>query len=399
MSNHKRQTTTAIWSEQLNVHIDKLRDNTDFVTRFSLHETLQTSWDNIKALPSDWLGNDKDPQTGRNPVPVDLVDSVHPCEFSQRVRYVGNEVLALDFHDQPINVLTVSSGGAKGAYGAGLVSGWAEKGDMPEFELMMGVSTGAIITLFTFIGKTEELYSFYNDYRSDDLLEKQVIQGLMSGSAIYDNQKFIRLLQHYIDDVVIKRLADEAQKGRVLLIGTTNLDRSLPVTWDLTAIAASNSPFARQLIADVVLASCAIPVAFPPVLMPVVDNNGREYDELHVDGAASLQLLIDVPVKNANIYAIVNKSLQPTYRPTALEVLAIGNQSLSSALTNAIVGDMYRLYAAAQHNDNAFYATWIPETFTAMPRELFDRHYMQQLFALGHECALLGQVWHRRPPP
>lgn len=396
MSNKKDQETSS-WGEMLSVHIDKLRESVSFSTDFSLYETLQTSWDNVKAL-SPMMDSYKDSLAERNPVSADWLDNVVPCEFDHSVRFVGYKSLHLDFGGKAINVLTVSSGGAKGAYGAGLITGWVEKGDMPEFDLMMGVSTGAIIALFTFIGKTDVLQAFYNDYSTEDLAERQVIQGLMSGASVYDNSQFINLLQRHIDDVMVKQIADEADKGRVLLIGTTNLDRGLPVTWDLTAIAQTQSPFARQLICDVVLASCAIPVVFPPVLFPVSDSNSNEFDELHVDGAASMQLLIDIPVANATIYALVNKSLLPAYRPAVMEVFDIGNQSLRAALTNGSIGDLYRLYVNAQRQDNAFHATWIPETFTDMPSDLFDQAYMQKLFALGHECALFGQVWHRHPP-
>lgn len=396
-NNHKKKPI-AIWTEQLNIHIDKLRDNVDISTDFSLHETLHTSWQNMKALPPSLMDSYKNSLAKRQPVPADLINQVTPCEFHQQIRYVSNEKCNLDFGDQPINIMTISSGGTKGAYGAGLITGWTERGNMPEFDLMMGVSTGAIIAFLTFIGKINELHHFYNEYSTDDLVEKQVIQGLMAGTSVYDNTQFKQLLYSYIDDVAIKRLADEANKGRYLLVGTTNLDRGLPVTWDLTAIARTNNPFARQLIADVMLASCAIPVIFPPVVMPVADEAGNEYDELHVDGGASMQLLIDIPVNQATVYAIINQSFTPTYQPTGMDVFDIGNKALDTALANGILGDMARLYVNAQRSSSDFHATWIPQTFTPLPNELFDVNYMRELFTLGYECAQREHVWHTTPP-
>ncbi len=394
MTEKPKNNTLNEWTEQLQFHLDKLREGIDMAKDFSFQDNLKNHWDNVKALPPAI----KDGRAKRCPVPVNLLDSVAPLDFGPHIRSVGGQALPLDFGDKTLNVLTLSSGGAKGAYGAGLLTGWAERGDMPDFDLMMGVSTGALLALLAFTENFDALHYFYNEVDSEDLANKNMLQGITVGASLYDNSQFVARLKDYIDAVMVKQLAEQRKKGRTLLVGTTNLDRGLPVMWDLTAIADSGNPLAQQLIAEVVVASCAIPVIFPPVQIAVGDEKGNEYDELHVDGAASLQLLIHLPPNKANVYAIVNKQFVHRYRPANIEVFDIATKSLDAALANGMLGDIYRLYVNTTRRGNAFHATWIPEDFSVKPASMFDRVYMQQLFALGKQMIADDSAWGDVPP-
>jgi hypothetical protein len=50
------------------------------------------------------------------------------------------------------NYLALSGGAWDGAYGAGVMNGWTKRGDRPEFALVSGVSAGALIAPFAFLG-------------------------------------------------------------------------------------------------------------------------------------------------------------------------------------------------------------------------------------------------------
>ncbi len=99
------------------------------------------------------------------------------------------------------------------------------------------------------------------------------------------------LIARYYDEKVLEALAVEARKGRVLNIGTTNLDVERPVIWRISAIATSDHPDRLELIRKIILASASIPAAFPPVTIEV-EANGQFYDELHVDGGTSSQVFL-----------------------------------------------------------------------------------------------------------
>jgi Predicted esterase of the alpha-beta hydrolase superfamily len=166
--------------------------------------------------------------------------------------------------------LALSGGGPDGAFGAGLLAGWTKRGDRPEFDVVTGVSTGAIVGLFAFLGPEfdQNLQEIYTEYKTDQLIEPTIFSALTGGTSITDATGYNTLIDKYIDDNVVALIAEEARKGRLLLIGTTNLDAARPVVWNVTNIAASGHPNAKALIRDLVRASSAIPAVFPPILIP-----------------------------------------------------------------------------------------------------------------------------------
>ncbi|MEE9141883.1 MAG: patatin-like phospholipase family protein, partial [Gammaproteobacteria bacterium] len=105
----------------------------------------------------------------RNAVPESLVDEAAVTGFEKEVRYWGDEAPPYStawttLSDEEIerrfsgiigrehNYLALSGGGSNGAFGAGLLVGWTEHGDRPEFTIVTGISTGALIAPFAFLG-------------------------------------------------------------------------------------------------------------------------------------------------------------------------------------------------------------------------------------------------------
>ena len=148
--------------------------------------------------------------------------------------------------DRSHNYLVISSGGVEGAFGAGLLVGWTAAGTRPEFQVVTGVSSGAMIAPFAFLGSAYDgaLRDIYSTFSTKDLVERRgLIEALEIGSMM-DTAPLRRLIDQYLGDAEIARIAAEGRKGRKLLIGTTHLDAARPVVWDLTRIAASG-PFSR----------------------------------------------------------------------------------------------------------------------------------------------------------
>ncbi len=337
---------------------------------------------------------------------------------------------------RPHHYLVISSGGDDGAFGAGLLIGWTAAGDRPEFDLVTGVSTGALMAPLAFLGPDYDgrLREVYTQYSGDDMVERLSLSEALSGDAAFDTTPLRRLINRYIGDDEVARIAAEARKGRRLLVATTNLDAARPVVWDLTKIAASGAPNARQLIGDVILASCSVPGLFRPVLLEVAAG-GERYDELHVDGGVTSQLFIGpngydweraitglgVPGK-PQVYVIRNARLRPVreaarnnlertiaavsrnpggppeWKEVELKMTPIIRRSLASMARDPGIDEVYRRYVATFGATLDFNFAHIPDDLDLDPSEFIDLDYMRELFARGYEMARAGYPWVRGAP-
>jgi len=337
--------------------------------------------------------------------------------------------------DQPHNYLVISSGGVDGAFGAGLLVGWTAAGTRPEFQLVTGVSAGAMIAPFAFLGPAYDgvLHEIYSAYSSKDLVERRGVFEVLEGGAVMDTAPLRRLIDRYLGDEQVAQIASESHKGRKLLIGTTSLNTGRSVVWDLTKIAASGAPNARQLIGDLILASASIPGVFPPVRISV-ETAGVRYDEIHVDGGVTAQLFLGPAgldwkrvterlrvqgqpqvylIRNARSYpqwTAVRTLLAPlldhpfsslSQDPNGLPewdamdpgVSSILARSMESMLRTRGFNDAVRLYLSSQSDQLGFNLAHIPGDFTAGSKEFYDRNYMQGLFERGFVMAQGGYPW------
>ncbi len=194
------------------------------------------------------------------------------------------------------NLLSVSGGGADGAYGAGLITGWTRSGTRPEFKLVTGISTGALTAPFAFLGSAwdAKLTAVYTEIKPADIFQKRGLTAAIWNDALSDSSPLWRLISRFADQEMLAAIAREYAKGRLLLIGTTDLDAGRPLFWNIGVIAASGQPQALELFRKILLASAAIPAFFPPVLFDV-EVNGKHYQELHVDGGAIAQMFLYPP--------------------------------------------------------------------------------------------------------
>ncbi len=325
-------------------------------------------------------------------------------EGELRTRYGG-------VMDRPHHYLVISGGGEDGAFGAGLLAGWSAAGNRPEFQVVTGVSTGAMIAPFAFLGSSydKQLQEIYTHYSSEDLIEVRNIVSILSGDAAADTFPLQRLLERYIDDQVVAAIAAEGRRGRSLLVGTTNLDAGRAVTWDLTRIAGSGSPAAKPLIQQVILASASIPGAFPPVVIDV-EANGQRFQELHVDGGVTSQLFLSpssidwrmvakrLHVDGApQLYLIRNAKLSPPWESVPQRVFPILARTVSTLIHSQGVGNLAQIYILAKRDGLSYNLAWIPASFKETPKEAFDRDYMRTLFALGFDLAAKGYPWWQEP--
>ncbi len=315
-------------------------------------------------------------------------------------------------YNQPHSYLAVSGGGANGAFGAGLLVGWTQTGTRPDFTMVTGISTGALTAPFAFLGPDydDQLKKVYTTTSTNMIVKRRNPLVTPFGDAMVDTGPLRALITTYISTDIIEAVAREHKKGRRLFIGTANLDAGRSVIWNMGAIAASDYPRKVELIHDVLQASSAIPVAFPPVVIPV-EANGQSFDEMHVDGGTGSQVfvypaavdwkLITNKLKvqgTPKVYVIRNSFLDPDYRGVRRSIFPIGIRTINSLIRTQGIGDLYQIYTLCVRDGNEFNLAYIPSDFSEQPSEGFDPVYMSKLFDLGHRMALAGYPWQKVPP-
>ena len=307
----------------------------------------------------------------------------------------------------PAYFLAVSGGGDNGAYGAGFLNGWSASGTRPEFKVVTGISTGALIAPFAFLGPKYDyvLRRVYTETSQKDIFKKRgVVKGIF-GDAMADTRPLASVISSYVNRALLDEIAAEYAKGRVLLVGTANLDSLEPVIWNMTAIASSQDPNATQLFANVLLASASIPGAFPPVMIDV-NVGGTRYQEMHVDGGTMAQVflyppslsLADAPPRKRILYIIRNARLDADWASVERRTLSIATRAIASLTRTQGIGDLYRIYVTAQRDGLDFNLTYIPKTFDTPHTAEFDTAYMRSLFDVGLQAGKDARGWQKYPP-
>jgi predicted acylesterase/phospholipase RssA len=311
-------------------------------------------------------------------------------------------------------VLAISGGGANGAFGAGFLNGWTTTGKRPVFKIVTGVSTGALMAPFVFLGPEHDatLRDFYTTTRSQDIFVRGgTLRRLISGESLADTGPLQDIIARIVDEALLAEVAEAHMKGRRLYVGTTNLDTQQFVVWNMGRIASSGHPDALALFRTVMLASASIPVAFPPVFFEV-EAGGERYDEMHVDGAVTANTFVTAGVFRPSLarsqagsrpgrddlFVIHNGQLFATPSPTPRTVRGIALQSMDAASRASMLDELVRIYAFALREDAGYAWAGIPQGINLAGAEIFDPAVMRELFDLGYRRALAGPEWQALPP-
>lgn len=311
-------------------------------------------------------------------------------------------------------LLGVSGGGEDGAFGAGLLCGWTAHGTRPEFELVTGVSTGALTAPFAYLGSDWDgaLRSVYTEITPGDVLRSRGLLAAIFDDALADSAPLFGTISRYLDERMLAAIARGHESGRLLLIGSTNLDAQLPVIWNVGAIAASGDPRALNLVRRILLASAAIPGAFPPVMFDVAVN-GVTHQEMHVDGGAFSQVFLyprqvteqrrerlrrGQPVVPASAYIIRNGRLDAQWAAVGRRTMSIAGRAISTMIASSGYNDVVRIWNTTQRDGIDYNLAFIPRDFTGTYSEPFEQAYMRALFDFGFDRARRGYDWAKQPP-
>ena len=310
----------------------------------------------------------------------------------------------------PLSYLALSGGGADGAYGAGVLNGWTAAGTRPQFTVVSGVSTGALIAPFAFLGPAYDatLRDVYTSGIAESLLDTPSIVHALFGSGLFGNTQLRELVARYVDQDMLAAIAAEYARGRSLLIVTTNLDTQRTVIWDMGRIATIGSPQALNLFRDVLAASASIPVVFPPMLIDA-EANGHRFQEMHVDGGVTAPVLT-LPeaflLRNGslarglrmNIYILVNDKVERDFRLVPNSTIDIAARASASVMKTQIRSVLFETYDSARRNNFGFNLTYIARDFPSPGSSGFETGYMRSLYQYGFDKAKTGNFWAKAPP-
>jgi predicted patatin/cPLA2 family phospholipase len=312
----------------------------------------------------------------------------------------------------PAYFLAISGGGDDGAFGAGLLCGWHDAGTIPTFKLVTGVSTGAMIAPFAFLGRQyyERLRTLYTSITPDDILLRRGLYGAIFSDSLADTTPLFGLISKYVDQQMLSDIAQAYNNGRILLIGTTSLDEQRPIIWNIGAIAASTRPGALELVRKVLLASASIPGAFPPVMIDI-EAAGRHYQEMNVDGGAVAQTFL-YPVdlglrlnprareytRERHAYIIRNGRLDPDWASVDRRFLTITGRAIATMIHYSGYNDIMRIYATTKRDGVDYNLAYIQSDFPNTKHEEFDPEYLKALFDYGYAKGRAGYAWRKAPP-
>jgi hypothetical protein len=303
---------------------------------------------------------------------------------------------------QPLRVLALSGGGAGGAFGAGALVGLSRAGRRPAFDMVTGVSTGALIAPLAFLGADwdHRLTEAYAGGAASDLL---ALKGLRPGPSLYAGEPLAHLVGRYVDEALLAAVAAAHRQGRRLFVATSNLDAQSTSIWDMGAIAGVGGEAALRLFADVLTASASLPGLFPPRLIRVA-GEGREFEEMHVDGGAITPLFVvpeplvlrrALPLadRGVEVYALVNTTLEGDARATPMGAAPILMRSFELMLRSSYRSALRSVAAFCEINGFGLRTAAVPQSYAGVSMLRFEEATMRALFEHGAELGESGGLW------
>jgi predicted acylesterase/phospholipase RssA len=352
----------------------------------------------------------------RREAPPTLFSSATPVGFPAEVRFLSTDRASVERNstaalqrlrnsskDGTVRALVLSGGGAGGAFGAGALVGLSRRQERPQFDVVTGVSAGALIAPFAFLGPEwdSQLTEAFTSGRGEQMSLRGVI-GLPFG-APRRSAALTALVEHYVTPDLIKGVAKEAASGRLLWVATTDLDKEETVIWDLGAIAMRGGEPARKLFRDVLVASASIPGVFEPVLIHVQQGD-RLYDEMHVDGSASTSLFV-APVAayfalmdqrsldGARVYVLINGQIIEAPETTPFKLGPIMARTFAVALRHMSRAQVVAVDQFADKYRMSVQSTYLPFDYPKFISSDFRASTMRPLFEYGARCAASGGLW------
>lgn len=304
---------------------------------------------------------------------------------------------------RPLSVLVLPGGGKYGVFSAGVLCGWTAAGTRPEFDVVTGVSSGALTAVYAFLGPAYDarMADTFTRLRPSDLFDLRPVRGLLGGGALTSSAPLERLIARDFDAAALDDLRTAHRAGRRLFVATVDMITLRPVVWDVGALASGGRPDADDLVRKVLLAACSIPGYAPPVEFEV-EVNGARYRELHGDAGNVVQAFVrtaDGLPPGSGVYVIAAGKLYRDPLPERPGVVGAAGAAVSNALHALFRDDLVRLYALCAVTGARFHLAAIPPGLEVRPGSMsFDTAELGRLFAAGYRLNADGNGWRTTPP-
>jgi predicted acylesterase/phospholipase RssA len=321
----------------------------------------------------------------------------------ERATFQGGTDSLRNRNDGALEILIVSGGGSSGAFGAGVLAGWSESGTRPSFDIVTGISTGALMAPFAFLGTEYDgtLQRLYTDTANGDVYVSRGPLGIMQQS-LNDSSPLRARLDEIITDDMLDRIAAEHAKGRRLYIGTTDLDSGEAVTWDMGGIAASGQANRRTRFTQIMLASAAVPGLLDPVFIEADDGKGAR---MHVDGGVKAPILLrdfmlTGKYRQKHVHIIVNNCicLRNVKDPVEMQFKDITIKGIDEMLRTFLYRSLETSYIMTRNAGAQYYLQYIPDEATLTDFLNFNPAEMRQLYEIGRAAGRTPTGWRRAPP-
>ncbi len=313
-----------------------------------------------------------------------------------------------------LNILALSGGGANGAFGAGVLMGLADRGELKDYSVITGISAGALIAPFVFVGgdeiaRLEDVILGIND---KEVLGKKNFLNTIFKDAFTNGDSFIEFIGEAYPEEMIDKMAQQHRSGKRLFIGSTHFDSGELMVWNLGAIANSDLPNRVELVHKVLASSASIPGVFPPQFFDVRDEQ-TVLEEMHVDGGLAAQVFYNPSnfdyqlISDAlnlehppQLDVIRNGLLKSPYKPVNDKGVALLTKSLSGLTMMQTRGDIYRMKYLSEVDGLSMQFTYLDQDFSdaKQSKDLFDLEYMKAIYQYGYDKAVTDDLWETELP-
>ena len=302
--------------------------------------------------------------------------------------------------------LALSSGGDDGAFAVGFLKGWTQTGTRPEFTVVTGVSTGALVAPFAFLGPQwdDTVARVFTGLSPRNVMKLRFPLAIPGSTSVFSARPLEELIAANVTDSVIDAVAAEHIAGRQLFVETANIDAQRAMVWDMGAIAASATPGRYALFRRVLLASGSLPGVFPPVPITVAAM-GRTFQELHIDGGTASQILTPPGDRgqaiarraNARLYMISSSQWTGGFRVVNAYTVPVIRNAYGLALRSALQAQVTVAFHEAHARGATARLAYIAQDFRAPPHVMFANWYLRSVYDYGLAKGR-AQAWVDSPP-
>lgn len=291
------------------------------------------------------------------------------------------------------SVLILTSGGADGAFGSGVINAWSASGQRPVFDVVAGVSTGALQAVPAFLGEDYDplLKRVYTTTTTRDVFRSNGLRTLV-GSGMYDPAPMRGLLREIVTEELLDEVASAHDSGRRLYVVTTDMTLGKSVFWDMGAVAKSGLNRRNDFV-HILIASTAAPGLIEPVR--IVDR-ARNSESFHGDGGVKAPVPLEtfmLPTRQAGraarVWVIANGhvSRDAAVRSDDSGTFALARRGVTQLIRQLLYSSVREAEMKASEAGARFHLVALPETTAEAANPFaFDPEEMTRLYRVGYQA-------------